>query len=77
MQIDQNHFPVHTLELRNPKVLILPSQAKSAKVKNVIIGDERPEKKVVQQKVPTAPAKVSTLEGHAKEKKTDNKSQLV
>ena len=24
MQIDQNHFPVHTLDLTNPKVLIRP-----------------------------------------------------
>ena len=29
MQVDQNHFPVHTLELMNPKVLVRPSQAES------------------------------------------------
>ena len=35
MQIDQNHFPMHThvLELKNPKVLIRPSQAESTKGK--------------------------------------------
>ena len=38
MQIDQNPFPVHTLELTNPKVLIRPHQTESAKGKNVIIG---------------------------------------
>jgi len=29
MQVDQNPFPVHMLELKNPKVLIRPSQAES------------------------------------------------
>jgi len=33
MQIDQNPFPVHTLELSNPKVLIRPHQAESTKQK--------------------------------------------
>ena len=52
MQIDQNPFPMHThvLELKNPKVLIRPNQAKSTKGKNVIIGEERPEKKMMQNK---------------------------
>jgi len=47
MQIDQTPFPMHThvLELKNPKVLIRPSQAESAKEKNVIVGEERHEKK--------------------------------
>ena len=38
MQIDQNPFPVHALELSNPKVLIRSHQAESAKGKNVING---------------------------------------
>ena len=42
MQIDKAHFPVHTLELNNPKVLIRPDQAEGAKGKNVVIGDPRP-----------------------------------
>ena len=42
MQIDKAPFPVHMLELNNPKVLIRPEQAKRAKGKNVIIGDPRP-----------------------------------
>ena len=33
MQIDQNSFPVHTLELSNPNVLIRPHQAELAKGK--------------------------------------------
>ena len=41
MQVDQNPFPMHAhvLELKNPKVLIRPSQAESTKGKNVIIGE--------------------------------------
>ena len=31
--LDQNSFPVHTLELSNPKVLIRPHQAESTKGK--------------------------------------------
>ena len=31
MQVDQNPFPVHVLELNNPKVLVRPSQAESTK----------------------------------------------
>jgi hypothetical protein len=33
MQVDQNPFPVHMLELNNPKVLIRPSQTESTKEK--------------------------------------------
>ena len=33
MQVDKYHFPVHVLELRNPKVLIRPNQAKTTKRK--------------------------------------------
>jgi len=52
MQIDQNPFPIHAhvLELKDPKILIWPSQAESTKGKNVIIGEERPEKKMLQSK---------------------------
>ena len=58
MQVDQNPFPVHTLKLRNPKMLIWPSQAELTKGKNMIIGDERPEKKLTQKKIPHATAKI-------------------
>ena len=72
MQVDQNPFPMHAhvLELKNPKVLIWPSQAESTKEKNVIIGEERPERKVLQSKIPRASTKTSTLGGQCKEKKT-------
>ena len=42
MQIDKAPFPVHTLELNNPKILIRPEQAEGAKGKNVVIGDLGP-----------------------------------
>ena len=42
MQIDKAPFPVHMLELNNPKVLIRPEQAGGAKGKHVVIGDPRP-----------------------------------
>ena len=41
MQVDKTPFPVHTLELNNPKVLLRPDQAEGAKGKNVVIGDPR------------------------------------
>ena len=41
MQVDKTLFPVHTLELNNPKVLLRPDQAEGAKGKNVVIGDIR------------------------------------
>jgi len=42
MQVDKTPFPVHTLELNNPKVLLRPEQAEEAQEKNVVIGDPRP-----------------------------------
>ena len=54
------------LELNNPKVLVRPSQAESTKGKNVVIGDERPEKKLTLQ--------TSQGGGQDKKKKADNKS---
>ena len=63
MQIDQNPFPVHMLELSNPKVLIRPHQAESAKGKNVVVGEERHEKEVLRNKIPRVAAKVSMLGG--------------
>ena len=72
MQIDQNPFPIytHVLELKNPKVLIRPNQAESAKGKNVIIREERPEKKIQQNKTSRD---ASTLRGQDK-RKADSKS---
>ena len=42
IQIDKAPFPIHMLELNNPKVLIRPEQAEGAKGKHVVIGDPRP-----------------------------------
>ena len=72
MQVDQNPFPMyaHVLEFKNPKVLIRPSQAQSTKGKNVIIGEERPERNVLYCKTPRASTKTSTLGGQDKGKKT-------
>ena len=70
MQADRNSFPVHMLELSNPKVLVRPSQAESTKGKNVVIDDERPEKKLTLQT--SQGAKI--LGGQDKKKKADNKS---
>ena len=42
MQIDKTPFPVNTMELQQPKVLVRPHQAESTKGKNVVVGDERP-----------------------------------
>jgi hypothetical protein len=60
----------HVLELKNPKVLIRPNQAESTKGKNVIIGEERPEKKMQQNKTSRD---ASTL-GRQDKKKANNKS---
>ena len=43
MQIDNNHFPVHAVEIPNPKILIRPNQAESTKGKNVVICELRSE----------------------------------
>ena len=59
-QVDKTPFPVHTLELNNPKVLLQPEQAEGAKGKNVVNGDPRPmianekilAREVVVQKTP-------------------------
>ena len=61
MQIDNNIFPMHTVELQNPKVLIRPSKAESTKGKNVVIGEPRSEQ---MKKSLEASSKNSTLGGH-------------
>ena len=54
MKVDQNPFSArtHMLELNNPKVLIRPNQAESAKEKNIIVGEERSEPSKSRQEVP-------------------------
>ena len=75
MKVDQNHLPAHThtLELSNPKVLIWPNQAESAKGKNIIVGEERSElsksrHEAPAKKVPEDSLKNSTLGGQEKDK---------
>ena len=51
MKIDKALFPVYTIDLNNAKVLIRPDQAEGAKGKNVIIGDDRPDNKILARKV--------------------------
>jgi hypothetical protein len=71
MQIDENPFPVHTLELVNPKVLIRPHQAEKAKGKNVIIGKERPtSSKMPSEKTPRFKLKTQTLGGQDRSEDT-------
>ena len=75
MKIDKNPFPAHThmLELSNLKVLIRPSQAKSTKRKNVVIGEERSEPSRPSQEIPVKKSsefslKKSTLGGGQEQK---------
>ena len=75
MQVDHTPFPVHAIELQSPKILIWPSQAKSTKRKNIIIGEERSEplkqsKKIPLKKSPKVSLKNSTLAGQEQEKST-------
>ena len=41
MQLDDNPFPTNMVSFENKKVLIRPSQAESAKGKNVVVGENR------------------------------------
>ena len=75
MKVDQNPFPahIHMLELSNPKVLIRPNQAESAKWKNIIVGEERSEpskchQEALAKKIPEDLLKDSTLRGARTEK---------
>jgi len=61
------------LELSNPKVLIRPNQAKSAKGNNIIVGEERSElskshQEALAMKVPEDLMKNSTLGGQKQKK---------
>ena len=78
MKVDQNPFPAHThmLELSNPKVLIWPNQAESAKEKNIIVDEERSElskspEKASAKKVPEDSLNNSILGGKKRTKTPD------
>jgi hypothetical protein len=56
---------MNTLELLNPKVLIRPDQVETAKGKNIIIGEQRPDEKMLPEETPKIVVKASTLGGKA------------
>jgi hypothetical protein len=43
MQVDKQHFPINTMELQQPKVLVRPHQAEATKGKNVMAGKAKPD----------------------------------
>src|SRR5688572_21856038 len=43
MQVDKTPFPVNTMDIQQPKVLVWPHQAEETKRKNVVIGEEKPD----------------------------------
>jgi hypothetical protein len=52
MKLDKDSFPTNKnmVELDRKKVLVQPSQAKSTKGKEVIIGEERPPRMIKTKK---------------------------
>jgi hypothetical protein len=43
MQVDKAPFPINTMDLQQPKVLVWPHQAEETKGKNVVIGEAKPD----------------------------------
>jgi hypothetical protein len=43
MQVDKAPFPINTMDLQQPKVLVCPHQAEATKGKNVVIGEAKPD----------------------------------
>jgi hypothetical protein len=43
MQVDKYPFPINTMELQQPKVLVRPHQAEATKGKNVMVGEAKPD----------------------------------
>jgi ABC-type uncharacterized transport system auxiliary subunit len=41
--VDKTPFPINTMDLQQPKVLVRPHQAEATKSKNVVIGDTKPD----------------------------------
>jgi hypothetical protein len=42
MQVDKQPFPINTMELQQPKVLVRLHQAEATKGKNVMVGEAKP-----------------------------------
>jgi hypothetical protein len=43
MQVDKAPFPINTMDLQQPKVLVWPHQAEATKSKNMVMGDAKPD----------------------------------
>jgi hypothetical protein len=43
MQVDKQPFPINTMELQQPKVLVRPHQAEATKGKNMMVGEAKPD----------------------------------
>jgi hypothetical protein len=43
MQVDKAPFPINTMDLQQPKVLVRPHQAEATKGKNVVIREAKPD----------------------------------
>jgi ferredoxin-NADP reductase len=43
MQVDKQPFPINTMELQQPKVMVRPHQAQATKGKNVMVGEANPD----------------------------------
>jgi predicted thioesterase len=43
MQVDKQPFPINTMELQQPKVLVRPHQAEATKGKNVMVRETKPD----------------------------------
>jgi hypothetical protein len=43
MQVDKAPFPINTIDLQQPKVLVRPHQAEATKGKNVVIREAKPD----------------------------------
>jgi hypothetical protein len=41
MQVDKTPFPINTMNLQQPKVLVQPHQAEATKGKNMVIGQAK------------------------------------
>jgi hypothetical protein len=42
-QVEKNPFPINTMELHQPKVLVRPHQVEATKGKNVVVGEANPD----------------------------------
>jgi hypothetical protein len=42
-QFNKHPFPINTMELQQPKVLVQPHQVEATKEKNVVVGEEKPD----------------------------------